>query len=282
VPTARTTLSLSSVRSEAKHLGDEGFRHLLLVSGEAPHVVTVEYLESVARALRPQFDSLSLEVGTFDQVAYERLVRAGFDGLTIYQETYLGDVYRRVHPAGPKRDAERRRGAMEQGGRAGFRTLGIGALLGLAPFRLEAFHLVQHAQQLTRDYWRSKVAISFPRMRNHPGGWMASHPVTDRELVQMICAARLCLPDAELVLSTREPARMRDHLAGIGITRMSAGSRTNPGGYGAPVSSERQFAIEDTRSPKDVATMLASRGFEPVWKDFDRELLGAGSLEESP
>lgn len=270
---ARHTLSVEAVVSEAEYLYAKGFRHLLLVSGESPRVINLVYLESVTHALRSRFDSLSVEIGALDLDGYRRLVAAGIDGLTLYQETYLTDVYRRVHLAGPKNRYDRRLLAMQHAGQAGFRSLGIGALLGLAPWRLEAIHLALHGRQLTREFWKSRLAVSFPRIRQNAGCGTVPHPVSDRELVQMICAMRLVLPDAELVLSTREPAWLRDQLMGLGITRMSAGSRTDPGGYADPSDAGGQFEIEDDRAPSVVAAALAERGFEPVWKDFDRCLV---------
>lgn len=274
---ARRTLSLANVVSEAEYLHTQGFRHLLLVSGEAPRVIHLGYLENVARALRPRFDSLSVEVGTFDCAGYQRLAAAGIDGLTLYQESYLADVYRRVHLLGPKNRYDKRLSAMQQAGQAGFRSLGIGALLGLGQWQLEAFHLAMHGRNLSREFWKSRIGVSFPRIRANAAGSQATHPVTDRDLLQMICVMRLTLPDAELVLSTREPAELRDRLMGIGITRMSAGSRTNPGGYSDEGCSGEQFSIEDERPAREVAKVLQERGFEPVWKDFD-----SGFMQSSP
>lgn len=276
---ARVTLSVAAVQDEALRLHAQGFRHLLLVSGEAPRIVDVDYLAAVARALRPRFDSLAVEVGTFDLEGYRRLVDAGVDGLVLYQETYQPEVYGVVHRAGPKHDFARRLRAIALGGEAGFRSLGIGVLLGIAPWRQEAFALARHGRELTTRFWRSRIAVSFPRMRGNAGGQPPAHPVADRELVQMICAMRLALPDAELVLSTREPARLRDHLMGIGITRMSAGSKTNPGGYGGEAESGEQFAIADERPAAEVARVLLERGFEPVWKDSDGSFLAEPGAE---
>lgn len=277
---ARTTLTVTQVVTEANYLHAEGFRHILLVAGEAPRIVNLEYLEAVAEALRPKFDSLSIEVGTFSLDGYKRLVAAGIDGLALYQETYLPDVYRRVHLAGPKNRFDRRIRAMDNGGTAGFRSLGIGALLGLGPWQLEAFYLAMHGRELSRRHWRSKLSVSFPRIRNNAGGTLAPHSVTDRDLVQMICAMRLGFPDAELVLSTREPADLRDCLMGLGITRMSAGSRTNPGGYVEDHCTGEQFSIEDERSPSEVARALSERGLEPVWKDFDHHFMATDPQRE--
>lgn len=266
----RRTLGLDEVVAEAEAVRALGFRHLLLVAGEAPRAVTVPYLEQVAAVLARRFDSLSIETGQFPEDGYRRLVAAGIDGLTIYQETYVPEVYRRVHRKGPKTRYDRRLAHLEAGGRAGFRSLGIGALLGLAPWPVEAYCVALHGRALTSAFWRSRIAISFPRIRPAAGGFAPEHPVSDADLVQMICAMRLALPDAELVLSTREPAALRDHLVALGITRMSAGSRTNPGGYQADDPGAEQFAVHDDRSPAEVAQMLAARGLEPVWKDFDR------------
>lgn len=272
----RRTLSLDEVAAEAEAVRAQGFRHLLLVAGEAPRVVDVGYLEAVAARLSRRFDSLSIETGPFPLEGYRRLALAGVDGLTIYQETYLPDVYRQVHVKGPKHSYRRRLAFIEAGGRAGFRTLGIGALLGLAPWAIEAYCLALHGRALARAFWRSRIAVSFPRIRPAAGGYAPAHPVSDADLVQMICALRLALPDAELVLSTREPAALRDRLVSLGITRMSAGSRTSPGGYQAAAPGAEQFAVDDDRAPADVARMLLARGLEPVWKDFDRAFVGAG------
>jgi 2-iminoacetate synthase len=273
----RRTLGLDEVEAEAEAVRALGFRHLLLVAGEAPRAVTVPYLEAVAARLGRRFDSLSLETGQFPEEGYRRLVRAGYDGLTIYQETYVPEIYRDVHVAGPKRSSERRLAHLDAGGRAGFRTLGIGALLGLAPWPVEAYRLALHGRALARAFWRSRIAVSFPRIRPAAGGYAPAHPVSDADLVQMICALRLALPDAELVLSTREPAPLRDRLVALGITRLSAGSRTSPGGYQDEDRGAEQFAVDDDRSPAEVARMLEVRGFEPVWKDFDRAFVEAGA-----
>jgi len=270
LPIARRTLSLEEVDAEADILRAQGFRHLLLVAGESPRTVTLAYLERIAHRLGGRFDSLSIETAPFDESGYRRLGDAGIDGVALYQETYLADVYQRVHLAGPKCNPQRRRRAIEDAGKAGMRGLGVGALLGLGPVRIEAFHLAMHARALTKQFWRSRVAVSFPRIRAAAGDYCPAHPVSDADLVQMLCVMRLALPDAELVLSTREPAALRDHLVQLGITRMSAGSTTNPGGYSDVHGSAEQFAVDDQRSAAEVALMLDRQGIEPVWKDFDR------------
>lgn len=265
----RKTLSVDEAVDEANAIMDAGHRHILLVSGEHPERVSLDYLCSIAAAIRERAAGITIEVQPMDEPSYRRLAAAGVDGVTLYQETYDEGVYRRMHPAGPKKTYGSRMESIDAAGRAGMRSLGIGALLGLADWRSEALSLVSHARDLMRRHWRSHIAISVPRIRDSAMGFAMPNPVSDRDLVQMICALRLALPDCGIVLSTREPAALRNRLLPLGITQMSAGSVTSPGGYTRGGSGE-QFHIEDTRSPEAVASMLKSRGYDPVWKDWER------------
>jgi len=203
---------------------------------------------------------------------------SGVDGLTIYQETYNLKRYAEVHPAGRKRNYKWRLDTPDRGGQAGFRRLNIGALLGLSDWRIEGAFLGFHAAYLMRQYWKSHVSVSFPRLRPAAGGYQPESPVSDVQMVQLICALRLWLPDAGLVLSTRESQEFRDNLIPLGITQMSAGSKTAPGGYSSKTEAEGQFKVSDHRSPEEVARMIASRGYEPVWKDWDEAFLNHSML----
>ncbi len=285
-PVRRVTLAPEQVEAEAQALWRAGFRSVLLVSGEAPRAVPPAYLEHVAGRLHRRFASVSVEVYPLDEDGYARLVAAGVDGLTVYQETYDPQLYARVHPSGPKADYRWRLGAPARGAAAGMRRVGIGALLGLGPWRQEAAAVALHALWLQRRYWETQVCVSFPRLRAAAGGIVPPHPVPDRDLVQLACALRLLLPDAGLVLSTREEPRFRDGLAPLCITHMSAGSRTEPGGYTHPEEAEGQFQVEDRRSPAEVSARLAGLGIEPVWKDWDAAFLdreaGASGGEDRP
>ena len=267
---ARRTLTLDEAAQEADYLAREGFRHLLLVSGEDRNGVPVEYFEALAARLRDRFASLSIEIYPLTTAEYARLVAAGIDSLALYQETYDPTAYARFHPAGPKRDFAWRLGALERGAAAGLQFLGLGALLGLSDWRVDAFYVGLHARFLQRRYWRQQVSVSFPRLRQAAGGFVPEHPVSDAALVQILGALRLFLPDAGMVLSTREPAALRDHLVSLGITRISAGSRTNPGGYTASAPAEEQFAVQDSRSLAEVMAAVSRLGFDPVCKDWDR------------
>lgn len=267
----RRTLSLEEVEREAGALKGRGIHQVLLVTGECPDEVPVGLLAECARRLKPMFPSVAVEIYPMSEEDYRILFNAGVDGLTIYQETYDKETYLQAHPAGPKRDFDHRLGAPERGGAAGFRQIGIGALLGLDDWRMEACLLARHAAYLTKHHWRSQVSISFPRLRPAAGGFQPPRPVSDRDLAQMIGALRLVLPDAGLVLSTRESPQFRDNMSGIGITRISAGSKTSPGGYldEQGDAAGEQFSVHDSRTVDEVAAAVRSRGYDPVWKDWD-------------
>jgi 2-iminoacetate synthase len=265
---ARRTLSPAEVRDEAYALTQRGFRHVLLVSGEHARVVSKDYLVDCVRALAPDVPSISVEVQVWDVATYRRLVEAGCEGLVVYQETYDRSTYAAVHRKGKKRNYDWRLAAPDRGAEAGMRHLGIGALLGLHPdWRSEALALAVHARALARRWWRCDVTIALPRLRPATGGFTPRAPVSDREFVQLLCALRLFAPDAGISLSTREAPAFRDALVRLGITQMSAGSHTEPGGYAASSDAEAQFEISDTRSPSEVAAVLRLAGYDPVWMD---------------
>lgn len=288
----RVTLTVEEVLREARELKRQGFRNILLVSGEHPKFVTVDYLVECVRRVHEEVPSVSLEVGTLETEDYRKLVQAGAEGLVLYQETYNRELYAEMHISGPKRDFNFRLETPERAYAAGFRRLGIGALYGLGDWRYEAICVAAHAAYLLKHCWKSYVTISVPRLRPCAGAFQPQVQMKDVELVQLICAYRIMLPDAGLVLSTREPAWLRDGLIPLGITLMSAGSHTEPGGYtgagrdklhktrGAIIfdeanlngNPEQQFIIADNRSPAEVAEKIKSLGYEPVWKDWDAAL----------
>jgi 2-iminoacetate synthase len=293
----RVTLELDEVVREAGHLAAEGFRNILLVAGEHPKFVSNGYLEVCVRRLAAVIPGVSLEVGPMETEDYIPLVRAGAEGLVVYQETYDRERYAALHLSGPKKDFGWRLACPERAYAAGFRRIGIGALFGLSDWREEAFALAAHLEYLLRTCWRAHITVSLPRLRPAAGEFQPKHPLPDREFVQLVCALRICFPQAGIVLSTREAPALRDALIPLGITMMSAGSHTEPGGYtgqgrsalhktirGRAVTAEEldgnsvataQFEIADERSPKDIAAMLRRRGYEPVWKDWDQAILSA-------
>jgi len=271
---SRRTLTAAQAVREAEAVLNAGHRHLLLVAGESPSAVPIELIEEIARRIRPRAAGLAVEVQPFDESGYRRLAQAGVDGVTLYQETYDRRAYARHHPSGPKSEFGSRMAAIDAAGRAGMRFLGIGALLGLADWRAEVRSLIAHARRLMRTHWRSAITVSVPRVRDCAAGFVPPHPVSDRDLARIICELRLALPDAGIVLSTREPEGLRDRLLPLGITQMSCGSVTSPGGYAERSGSGKQFERQDARGPEEFAAMLRAKGYDPVWKDWDANLVG--------
>jgi 2-iminoacetate synthase len=292
----RTTLEVDEVVKEGRYLAAEGFRNVLLVAGEHPKFVSSGYLERCIEALVPEIPSISLEVAPMEAEEYARMVRAGAEGLIVYQETYDRETYAELHTAGPKKDFDWRAACPERAYAGGFRRIGVGALFGLrADWRAEARSLAAHLGLLQRRCWKAQWTVSLPRIRPCAGGSTPRVQLSDTEYVQLICAFRLVFPQVGIVLSTREPAAFRDALIPLGVTMMSAGSHTEPGGYTGQgrealhrtvrnkavelaagegdAGATSQFDIADERTPREVASALRSRGFEPVWKDWDRAIL---------
>jgi 2-iminoacetate synthase len=298
----RTTLTVEQVTREARHLHALGFRNVLLVAGEHPKFVSDGYLQACIDALKEWIPTIAVEVGPMEHEQYSEIVSHGAEGLVVYQETYHREIYQTLHTAGPKKNFDWRLDCPERAYAGGFRRIGVGALFGLAPWREEALSLCAHLEYLLKHCWKSQLTVSFPRMRPYAGNYeYTPDPVLflpDRAFVRLIAAFRILFPQVGIVVSTREPAPLRDAIATLGVTHMSAGARTEPGGYtgagsddlhltvrgkrveltdksGAEKATE-QFQIHDTRSPKEVASMLSQQGLDPVWKDWDPALLAAG------
>ena len=270
----RKTLSDNEILDEAAILKKTGFRHILLVTGESNKNVGVGYLEHALRLLQPNFDQVSIEVQPLETEEYIRLQRSGVYSVLVYQETYDRDTYREVHPKGKKSNFEYRLNTPDRIGKAGIHKIGVGVLLGLYDdWRKDAFYCALHLDYLQRTYWQTKFSVSFPRLRPFEGKFEPRCNLSEKELVQLICAYRICFPNVELSLSTRERAAFRDVVAPYGITTMSAGSKTEPGGYTHPEAALKQFDIDDDRSPQEIEDMLRSRKLEPVWKDWDSVLV---------
>ena len=269
----RVTLSPEQVKEESRLLYERGFRHILLLTGEDKLAVPPEALAETGKSIHGKFASVSIEVYALSSEEYKMMVESGVDGIAIYQETYDPIQYDLVHPSGTKKDFNWRVNAPERAGDAGFRKLGIGALLGLSDWRVDGFFTALHAYYLTKKFWKSQIQISFPRLKHAHGNYLPPHSVSDRDLTHLICAMRMILPDAGLLLSTRESSLLRDNIMPLGITMMSAGSKTEPGGYSNPDPDARQFNIDDDRPPEQIVEVISQKGFDPVWKDWDREFL---------
>jgi 2-iminoacetate synthase len=296
-PILRVTLTIAEVLAEARHLSNAGFRQILLVAGEHPKFVGRDYLAQCVRALAADFSSIAVEVAPMETADYAEVVNAGADGLVVYQETYNRGAYAELHTAGPKRDFNFRLDSLERGYAAGLRRLGVGALFGLWRWQDEAVALAAHLEYLFKNCWQAQISVSLPRLRPAAGGFRPLFEISDRELAQLICALRIAFPQVGIVLSTREKSSLRDVLVSLGVTMMSAGSHTEPGGYtrqgaehlhrtvggriiapdyenGEDRLATGQFEISDDRSPAEIERVLRERGLEPVWKDWDQVLCG--------
>jgi len=266
---SRTTLSVDQAVAEARAISEMGFRHVLLVTGEHPEC-GLSYLKKIIEAIKPFFAQIAIEVAPMETLDYKALIEVGLNSVYVYQETYNRESYSGFHPFGKKSDFRYRLETPDRLGRADIYRIGLGCLLGLDDWRVDSWFTALHILYLSRKYWTTRYSVSLPRLRPAAGAYQPLHPVTDKELLQLICAYRLVFEDLEISLSTREDARLRDILLPYGITAMSAGSKTQPGGYAHYTGELVQFEVGDTRPPHEVAKAIKKAGFNAVWKDWDK------------
>ena len=267
----RKTLTDAEILREAGILKKNGFDHILLVTGESAQKVGLDYLTHALDLLRPHFSNLSIEVQPLEESAYSRLIEHGMHAVMVYQETYCSKSYAKHHLKGKKTNFDWRLDTADRLGRAGVNKIGLGCLFGLTEdWKTDALFAGIHLDYLEKKYWRTSYSMSFPRMRPYEGENIVSVDLKDRDLVQLICAFRIFNHELEITLSTRESQQFRENILPLGITHMSAGSKTNPGGYAEPEESLEQFSVSDERSATEICSMLKSKGFDPVWKDWDK------------
>jgi len=266
----RVTLSEDQILKEAMAIKQMGFEHLLLVTGEHQKEAGFTYLMRAIELLRPHFAQISVEVQPMSTEEYQQLRQAGLHAVYVYQETYHQENYKNYHPAGKKANFQYRLETPDRLGKAGIHKIGLGCLIGLEDWRSDIWHTALHLSYLEKTYWQSRYSISFPRLRPNAGGFQPNMVISDRELLQVICAFRILNQEVELSLSTRESSTFRDHVFKLGITAMSAGSKTEPGGYAVHTKALEQFEVSDQRSPQEIESMLHEKKYEAVWKDWDR------------
>lgn len=270
----RKTLNADEIERECVAIKALGFEHLLLVTGEHQTKVGMDYFRQHIPPIRRHFSSLMMEVQPLGQDDYAELKNLGLDGVLVYQETYHPATYLKHHLRGHKQDFHWRLATPDRLGRAGIGKIGLGALIGLSShWRTDCYLLAEHLLYLQQTYWQSQYSISFPRLRPCAGGIEPASIMSEPQLVQLICAFRLLAPNVELSLSTRESPDFRDHVIPMAINSVSAGSKTQPGGYADHVAPElEQFAPHDGRTPEQVAAAISQAGLQPVWKDWDSYL----------
>lgn len=266
----RITLSMEQIEDECKAIKALGpFENLLIVSGEYPSLCGVDYMEKVLHTCRPYFHNLTLEIQPLRSVEYERLTHSGLNGVVCFQETYHRQAYKTYHPRGLKSHYAWRLNGYDRMGEAGVHKIGLGVLLGLEDWRADTVMMAHHLRYLQKKYWKSRYSVNFPRMRPSQSGYQPNTIITDRQLARLTLAFRLFDHDVDISYSTRELGEYRDNMMTLGVTSMSAGSKTDPGGYASAPDSLEQFEISDNRTPREVAESIKRHGYEPVWKDWD-------------
>lgn len=271
-PIRRKTLSNTEILKDVAAIKKMNFDHVLLVTGEANKTVGVNYIANAIDVVKDHFSNISMEVQPLDQNEYEQLIDHGLNSVLVYQETYHREDYKKHHPKGKKSNFDYRLETPDRLGKAGIHKIGLGVLIGLEDWRTDSFFCALQLDYLERNYWQTKYSISFPRLRPFSGGLDPKVEMSDKELVQLICAYRIFNEEIELSLSTRESEIFRNNVFKLGITSMSAGSKTDPGGYASTENELEQFEISDERSPQEIADMIKNQGYEPVWKDWDHSL----------
>ena len=270
-PLQRVTLTLEQVENECKAIRRLGpFENLLIVSGEFPTLNGVDYLEKVLKVARPYFNNLTIEVMPMKQRDYERLTHSGLNGVVCFQETYNEANYRNYHPRGMKSIFEWRVNGFDRMGAAGVHKIGMGVLIGLEDWRTDVTMMARHLRYLRKNYWRTRFSINFPRMCPAEGGYTPSVIMSDRELAQLTFAFRIFDHDVDISYSTRESPGFGANMMKLGVTSMSAGSKTEPGGYYSTPDALEQFEVSDSRTPAQVTEEIRALGYEAVWKDWDK------------
>ena len=269
----RVVLSTEQIEDECKAIRELGpFENLLLVTGENPRVAGTDYLEKALKVCRPYFNNLTMEVMPLPTEDYARLTESGLNGVVCFQETYNRERYKIYHPAGMKSNFEWRVNGFDRMGMAGVHKIGMGVLIGLEDWRTDVTMMARHLLYLRKHYWQTRFSVNFPRMRPAVGGFQPNVVMTDRELAQLTFAYRIFDHDVDISVSTRERPDFRDNILSLGATSLSAGSKTDPGGYYTYPQALEQFAVSDERSPREVAEAIRAHGYEAVWKDWDKVL----------
>jgi 2-iminoacetate synthase len=261
----RVVLNLSQIEEECIAINKMGYRNILLVSGESERKAGIEYFREVLPVVKKYASYLQMEVQPLSVEEYAQLKQLGLDAVSVYQETYHKDFYSKVHLGGKKADFRWRLETPDRLGQAEIDKIGIGALLGLYDWRADLCATAMHILYLREHYWKTQLSVSFPRLRPAAGGFQPTSPVSDAKLLQIICAYRIFDNEIDLTLSTRESAFFRDLLLPVGITAISAGSSTEPGGYAHKGENLEQWTVNDDRSVEEVVKVMELNGFEAVF-----------------
>lgn len=263
----RKTLSIDETISEASLLSDKGYKRLLLVASEHSRLAGIDYLEKIINRIYEHTDIRILHINAAPMCVeeFKRLKASGVGVYQCFQETYHYPTYSLLHPSGPKSDYEWRIRVMDRAIEAGFEDVGIGVLLGLYDWRWDVWALIAHSHRLIKTFGFGPHTISVPRLQQAEGSNFhneTKYKVSNDDLKKIVAIYRLALPYVGIVVSTREPAALRDDLLLIGASQISAGSRTSPGGYIDDLDTA-QFEIGDKRGLEEIIAKIASIGLIP-------------------
>jgi 2-iminoacetate synthase len=269
----RRALTQDEIRHEVELLVDEGHKRVLLVAGESYPKQGFQYvLDSVAtiysvKRNNGEIRRINVNVAPLSVDEFRALKATGIGTYQLFQETYHRETYRAVHVGGKKRDYDWRVTGMHRAMEAGIDDVGIGVLFGLADWRFELLAMLQHIRELERVFGVGPHTISMPRLEPASGSDMASHPpnpVSDVDFRKIVAILRLTVPYTGMIMSTRETANLRRETFALGVSQISAGSRTNPGGYAEDEHFDSaQFQLGDHRSLDEVIRDVAELGYIP-------------------
>ena len=263
----RKTLSVDEAVDEARVLVSKGQKRILVVCGENQAHTTPGYVAKVMEGMYKDSGIRRINVNMAPQSTegFKVLKEAGIGTYQLFQETYHRATYDRVHQAGPKKDYLWRLCSYDRAFEAGIDDLGFGVLFGLYDYRFEVLALLQHIQSFEKKYGVGPHTISLPRWRPASGALLkeAPYPVGDDEFADIVAILRLAVPYTGIILSTRETAELRNRLFSLGVSQISAGSCTSPGGYKEKEFGSGQFQIDDVRSVEEIVMELLNSGFLP-------------------
>lgn len=267
----RAQLDYDEIRSEMKAIAESGLEEVLILTGESSKMSTVEYIGEACKIARDYFRVVGLEIYPTNVKNYKYLQQCGADFITVFQETYDTDIYKTVHPGGNKGIFPYRFNAQERAVMGGIRGVGFAPLLGLTDFRKDVFSTGLHANLLQKKYPHAEIAFSCPRLRPVAGkDDIAVDVVSEKNLVQIICAYRLFMPFANITISSRESRKFRDNVVKIAATKISAGVDVGIGGHTDDThdKGDEQFIISDNRTVSEIYEMLSEQGMQPVMSDY--------------
>lgn len=259
----RSKLSKAEMAEEAKRISLLGIKHILLLTGGDRVNTPFSYIRDAVVLMKEYFESISIEMYAMSEKEYKELHYLGVDNITIYQETYNRDKYREVHLKGEKSHYDFRLDAPERAAKAGLHSVNLGVLLGLDEPVKDFFKAGLHTWFIRENYPGCDVAVSLPRIKDAVGMTYIHSSVSDREIVKFILAYRLFIPRGGISISTRESKELRNNLLPLGVTKMSAQSKTSVGEH-----SDEQFSISDERSVEELHRDLLELNYQPVYKDW--------------